>query len=244
MRKIKPVRYAAVVLLYLSASGFGTSPTTVVTAAGNKAPVTMPGAATVSPSILFIHWNLDAQGIGQAAFDAAAKALRHYQQRGQVAKGNLLTVIDFSKPSTQQRLFVIDMATGKVLLRSLVAHGQHSGGQYANRFSNEPDSHQSSLGFYVTLNTYQGAHGYSLRLKGCHSGLNDNAYKRDIVLHGANYVSEDYIKGHGSLGRSHGCPAVPQNIHKQLIDIIKNGSGLFVYHPAIKRTAAAKILNW
>jgi hypothetical protein len=248
MRKIKPVRYAAVVLIYLCASGFTNYPAGIVRAIpGNhatgvaKSGTTATGHPSFSPSSLYIHWNLGTSGLGQAAFEAAVKGYRHLSQKGQLPHDHLLTIIDFTKASTQQRLFVVDMRQGRVLFRSLVAHGQQSGGQYAHRFSNEVNSHQSSLGLYITANTYTGAHGYSLRLKGCQAGLNHNAWKRDIVLHGADYATPAFVKNHGYLGRSQGCPAVPPTVHEPLINLIKNGTALFMYHPQMKRTAAAQI---
>jgi hypothetical protein len=244
MRKNKPARYAAVVITYLCALGFTNYPAgTVGAIPGNNghSSITATGPTNFSPSSLYIHWNLSASGLGKAAFEAATGSYRRCRQQGQLQQDHLLTVIDFTKPSTQQRLFVVDMRTGRVLLRSLVAHGQQSGGHYASRFSNEVNSHQSSLGLYITANTYTGVHGYSLRLKGCQSGLNHNAWKRDIVLHGADYATPDFVKSHGYLGRSQGCPAVPPSVNQSLINLIKNGTALFIYHPHINKRVAAHI---
>ena len=155
-------------------------------------------------------------------------------KKGSVVRNNILTVIDFSKSSSQKRLFILNVATGKLLLSSLVAHGKNSGLEYATSFSNVNESNKSSLGFYTTGTTYMGEHGYSLKLNGCERGVNDAAYQRAIVLHGANYVSNDIIKTQGFLGRSFGCPAVPENASKKIIDYIKNGSCLFIYHSKYK----------
>jgi hypothetical protein len=141
----------------------------------------------------------------------------------------ILTIIDYSKPSTQKRLFLIDLRNKKVLYKSLVAHGKNSGNNFARKFSNRSGSLQSSLGFYVTSHTYFGKHGYSLRLKGLESGINDKAEKRTIVIHKADYVSRRFIERYGRLGRSWGCPALPNENSKEIIDIIKDGTCLFIY---------------
>ena len=146
-----------------------------------------------------------------------------------VEPGALLAVIDYSLPSTEPRLFVIDPSDGTVLRSSLVAHGRESGQNMAERFSNEPGSKMSSLGFFVTEETYQGQHGYTLRLRGLEDGINDLAKDRLIVIHGAWYVSEDFIARHGRLGRSWGCPALPLESSKAIIDLIKDGTCLFVH---------------
>jgi hypothetical protein len=143
---------------------------------------------------------------------------------------NIITVIDFTLPGTEKRLWTIDLNTGKVILNSLVAHGKNSGENMAEKFSNKPESHQSSLGFYLTENAYSGKHGYSMRLIGLEKNINDKAYDRAIVVHSADYVSEDFIKQHGRLGRSFGCPALPVEVNDTFIDVVKDGSLLFIYH--------------
>ncbi len=144
-------------------------------------------------------------------------------------KSPLLTVIDFSLPSTQKRLWVIDPAKGLILHHSVVAHGRNSGELLAKNFSNQPESFQSSLGFYKTAETYQGKHGYSLRLDGLEKGFNDQARNRAIVIHGADYAKEEFAKSTGRLGRSLGCPALPPELSAKVIDLIKDGSLLFIY---------------
>lgn len=155
----------------------------------------------------------------------------------------LLTIVDFSKPSSEKRLFVIDMAQQKVVLYTLVAHGRNSGEKMATRFSNLDATHQSSLGFYITGGTYMGGNGYSLRLKGLEPGFNDKAERRAIVMHGAPYVSEQVVKSTGRLGRSWGCPAVSQQEHKKIIDLIKGGSCLFIYAPEEAYLSASSFLK-
>lgn len=142
-----------------------------------------------------------------------------------------LAVIDFSKPSTEHRLWVFDLETRELTLTDYVAHGQGSGGINTTDFSNRPGSHQTSLGMFRTSETYVGRNGYSLRLDGLEPGFNDRARDRAIVMHGADYVSEGAIKRLGRLGRSWGCPAVRADIARTLIDDIKNGQYLFAYYP-------------
>ncbi len=150
--------------------------------------------------------------------------------QGKVSREGILTVIDFDKPSVNERLFVIDVNRGRLLYSGLVAHGRASGDIYAQSFSNVPGSRQSSLGFYTTGDTYDGKNGYSLRLQGMERGINDNAESRSIVIHGADYVSQEFIKRYGRLGRSEGCPAISFDSFQQVIDLIKGGSCLFIYH--------------
>ncbi len=141
----------------------------------------------------------------------------------------LLTIIDFTKPSTEKRLFIIDLNNQELIHHTLVAHGKNTGLNVAENFSNTSQSLQSSLGFYNTGEPYYGKHGYSLRLDGLEKGINNNARKRAIVIHGAKYVSEDFIENHGRLGRSWGCPALPVDQTKEIIDLIKKGTCLYIY---------------
>lgn len=154
------------------------------------------------------------------------KAYEGYQ-KGNFKKG-LLVIIDFKKPAAADRFFVLDLEKKKTVIKSLVAHGQATGGNYAKHFSNNSGSHMSSLGFFKTAETYSGKHGYSLRLDGLDKGINDKARERAIVIHGADYVSREFIKKHGRLGRSWGEPALPRADSKAIIDKIKNGVCLFV----------------
>ncbi len=140
----------------------------------------------------------------------------------------ILTLIDFSKPSTEKRLFVFDMEKKKLLYSSVVSHGKNSGENYATSFSNTYGSYKSSLGFYLTENTYQGKNGYSLILNGLEKGINDKAKERAIVVHGAAYANPS-VTTSGRLGRSFGCPALPQALAKPIINTIKEGSVLFIY---------------
>jgi len=155
-------------------------------------------------------------------------AMKGYSQLQSGLKKPLLTVIDYSLPSTQKRLWIIDLEQQKILLHTVVAHGRNSGALLAEKFSNRPESYQSSLGFFKTGEAYQGKHGYSLRLDGLEAGINDQARARAIVIHGADYAKETVAAG-GRLGRSLGCPAVPPDLSTPLIKLIKEGTLLFIY---------------
>lgn len=152
-----------------------------------------------------------------------------------MAKSSVVTLIDFSLPSTSKRLWTINLETGEILFNTLVAHGKNTGTDVALSFSNIPQSFQSSLGFYLTDHVYVGKHGNSLRLKGLEKNINDNAWERAIVVHGADYVTESFIKENGRLGRSHGCPAIPPEITEEFINTVKEGSLIFIYHPGYER---------
>lgn len=156
---------------------------------------------------------------------------------------DLLTVIDFTLPSTEKRMYVLDMKHKQLLFHTIVSHGRNSGGNYATKFSNINGSLQSSLGFYLTDVTYQGANGYSLRLAGQEPGINDQAMARAIVIHGADYCSEQVIRTTGRLGRSYGCPALPRTLNKPIIDAIKDGSLLFIYAGSDEYQATSAILK-
>lgn len=161
----------------------------------------------------------------------ALNAYDHAQKKGLV-KRHVLTVVDMELPSSQKRLWVINLDSNAVPFYTYVAHGQASGpGNYATRFSNAPGSKESSIGTYVTANTYQGGKGYSMRIQGLEKGFNDNAMKRAIVMHGAWYVDENFAKSAHHVGHSWGCPAVDRHLAKPIIDTIKNGSVLFMYYP-------------
>jgi hypothetical protein len=206
-------------------------------------PVSANDNIAENATALYNEWGLGAAGLSKEAFEKAYKGFWVLQAKNLLKNCNLLTVIDYSMSSIQKRLFVLEMTTGQVLFNSLVAHGRNSGQNIATYFSNVGESYKSSLGFFVTLDSYKGSNGYSLKLKGCEYGINNNAQSRAIVMHGADYVSEQFIRRNGYLGRSHGCPAVPVELNKKIIDVIKNGSCVFLYHPSKKYTTRSKILN-
>ena len=158
-------------------------------------------------------------------------------------KREVLTLIDFSRPSTAKRLFVFDMRERKVLFSSVVSHGKNSGDNYATSFSNEYGSYKSSLGFYLTESTYQGKNGYSLILNGLEKGINDRARERAIVMHGAAYADPSVVSRGGRLGRSFGCPAVPQKLSRPIIDAIKGGSVMYIYAETPDYLAHSSVLK-
>jgi hypothetical protein len=158
-------------------------------------------------------------------------------------RSSVLTVIDYSLPSTERRLWVLDVAKGRVLFHELVAHGRGTGDNLARTFSNRPGSNQSSVGTFLTGPTYRGTHGLSLRLKGLEPGVNHLAEARAIVVHGAQYVSESMARAMGRLGRSQGCPAVREEISGEIIRTIKDGTLLFSYYPDARWEATSRFLR-
>jgi hypothetical protein len=175
---------------------------------------------------------LEEQGLSVAVFEMALKGMEKLLQAGITQKDNIIAIADFSQPSTNKRLYIVDLDNYELKFRTWVAHGKRSGAEMAEQFSNKVSSNQSSPGFYVTRSTYQGKHGYSLRLEGVEKGINDNAGRRAIVMHGADYVNPNIIPKLGYIGRSQGCPAIPMNLHRPVINQLKEGACLFIYSPA------------
>ncbi len=180
-------------------------------------------------------------------YDVFKRALVGYYnmiQQGQIlASKSTLSIVDFSKPSHQKRLYIVDIKNRKVLHYTYVAHGKNTGLITADKFSNTHQSLQSSLGFYKTAETYQGKHGYSLRLDGLEKGFNSNARGRAVVMHGADYVSHDFVKRNGRLGRSWGCPAISRAESKPIINAIKGGNCLFIYKNQNNYLQKSNLLN-
>jgi hypothetical protein len=209
--------------------------------------LTAPAGAAPRPQLPGSSPQAHAEALHQAAPDLdrgvlelalAAKAWAEANGAGR--RNDVLTVIDYSLPSTEPRLWVFDVERNRLLFRELVAHGRGSGDNFAARFSNVDGTHESSLGIFRTGDTYGGKNGYSLRLHGLEPGTNDQAFARTIVMHGAWYVSREQAERHGRIGRSWGCPAVPVAMAKPIIDAIRGGSLLFAYYPQSEwlRTAA------
>jgi len=174
---------------------------------------------------------LNTIGLSKQAFDYAIRGFRSLLAMGKLNNDSIISIVDFSLSSAKKRLFVIDLKNYRILFNTYVAHGRNSGAEFAEQFSNKPSSNKSSLGFYITGNTYDGEHGYSLHLEGEEKGINDNAHKRAIVMHSADYVNEKFIESKGYIGRSLGCPAIPRQLYKPIINEIKDGSCLFLYSP-------------
>ncbi len=192
---------------------------------------------------LYNELKLSTLGLSRQAFQYAYRGYQYLIKKQKLANTGVLTICDLSQSSNKKRLYILYLAENKVLMTTYVAHGRGSGVEYASRFSNNNRSHQSSLGFYTTGTAYYGQHGFSLRLKGLEVGFNDRAIKRNIVIHGATYINDEYLQTNKYMGRSHGCPAVPQNECDEIIDLIKNGTCLFIYHPTKKYLQKSKILN-
>lgn len=192
---------------------------------------------------LYDTLQLNQLGLSQQAFEYAMKGFNNLVQKGSINNQTIISIADFSLPSSRKRFYVIDLVHKKVLYTTYVAHGINSGREYARSFSNIAESNQSSLGFYVTKSTYNGGNGYSLKLQGLESGFNSNAEERAIVIHGAAYVTENLVRQQGYIGRSQGCPALPEKMSKPIIDKIKNGTCLFIYSPDknyLKRSVVLK----
>lgn len=197
-------------------------------------------AAAVS---VYNETGLAEYGLSMAAFSHAWKGYETLLRQQRIRRTGTLTICDFSQSSLKKRMYIIDVESRRLLKNTWVAHGQNSGLEYATRFSNKPESLQSSLGFYVTSGTYMGKHGLSLRMEGMEPGFNDQAMNRAIVLHGAAYVNAARAVSGTYMGRSWGCPAVPDKEAKQIIETIKNGTCLFIYHPDRRYLQGSKILN-
>ena len=193
-------------------------------------------------NLIYERCQLNKLGLSKQALMYAYKGLQYLVRKGLVDNPDILTICDFSQSSFRKRLYIIDVANFKVLMNTFVAHGRNSGLVYANRFSNNPSSLKSSLGFYVTKNTYFGEHGLSLRLAGLERGYNDKAESRAIVVHGADYIGADRLDA-AYMGRSFGCPAVPENLSSRIINLIKDGTCLFIYHPTKSYLHGSRILN-
>ncbi len=203
----------------------------------------VPPVSAFSKMMIYDSLRLGSLGLARQAFACGIQGWTYLVEKGRLLNRNIISIVDFSKSSAEKRLFVIDLSRVKLLYNTYVAHGMNSGLAYASDFSNMPESNKSSVGFYQTLGTYYGANGYSLRLAGLERGYNDNAERRDIVIHGADYVHERYIHSQGYIGRSWGCPALPQSVSRPIINKIKNGTCLFIYAPKEQYLKQSRIVN-
>ncbi len=200
-------------------------------------------SATYAADILYNATKLEELGLSKEAFDYAWKGYQQLLEKKLIRRTCYLSICDFSQSSAKKRLYIIDTENHTLVTNTYVAHGKNSGGEYATKFSNTPESLQSSLGFYITQQTYTGEHGLSLRINGVDPGFNDKALERSIVIHGAAYVDDARARAGVFMGRSYGCPAVPQNESAKIISTIKNGTCLFIYHPSRNYLLRSKILN-
>lgn len=209
-------------------------------AAARKAEMKM---ISMEANMLFAEMQLADSGLDEKVLEYALRGYHRLLKRHALHNTDILTICDFSQSSSFKRMYVIDMRTRRLLYRNYVAHGISSGGEFANSFSNAPESHKSSLGFYVTRNTYYGENGLSLRIDGMDRGFNSLAGERNIVIHGAPYVSERILHKYGVMGTTFGCPAIPEELTGQLISLLKDGSCFFIYYPSKRYLQNSSVLN-
>ncbi|HTI90892.1 MAG TPA: murein L,D-transpeptidase catalytic domain family protein [Puia sp.] len=192
---------------------------------------------------IYQEMNLGAAGLNEEAFEYAYVGYERLRKRRLLHKTTVLSVCDFSQASSEERMYVIDLLNKKLLYRTYVAHGINSGKEYANSFSNRQNSYKSSLGFYITRQSYYGDNGLSLRIQGMDKGFNDMAGRRNIVIHGAPYVSTRILKKYGVMGTTYGCPAIPEDMSSTIIPVIKKGTCFFIYYPSQRYLSASSVLN-
>jgi hypothetical protein len=191
---------------------------------------------------LFNDLHLQQAGLSMQAVDYAIKGYEKLVDSGMVTNPQYLTIVDLSQSSRNKRFYILDLKNDSLVWNTYVAHGRNSGVDMAEHFSNQLNSNESSLGFYITKNTYNGKHGLSLRISGLESGFNDNAEARGVVVHGAPYVNAARVNSN-YMGRSEGCPALPENEYAQVINIIKGGSVMFVYGPDSNYLQSSALLS-
>lgn len=242
MKKVRAGGILSLVLLFLVViPSFSFSPHTFHNT-GNTW-FTAADAAVARFNLLYDSLELGALELSRKAYEDAVQGFITLQANGAIRNTGVLTIVDFSLPSNKKRLFIIDMQNGRLLFNTWVAHGRNSGKLMATRFSNRYNSYMSSLGFYVTGDPFIGQHGYSLHLDGIEPGWNDHALRRSIIMHPADYVSQEHIRQWGYLGRSEGCPAIPEELDQPIIDQIKGGSCLFIYAPDARYQHRSNLLS-
>ena len=210
----------------------------------NEARVPEIGSAGTANKDLYTEVNLADTGLDRGIFELALKGLKKLDDEGKLTNPSIVTIADYSQSSTKKRLYVIDLKDKKLLFNTYVAHGRNTGDEYARSFSNREGSLKSSLGFFVTENPFMGNQtGFALLINGVEKGINDLAVKRAIIIHGADYATENFIKKYGRLGRSLGCPALPPDMNKPIIEKIKGGTCLFIYNPDNKYICSSSLLK-
>jgi L,D-transpeptidase catalytic domain len=236
-------KIAAVLILGLVLQSFQ-APTTLSSPFAYQLEVTMEGEdfETISDQ-LYNKFDFSQVDLKKEVFIRGLKGFVFLNQTNELKNNRYLTIIDYSLSSKKRRMWILDMQKKKVIMNELVAHGKNSGHEYAKVFSNRSGSRQSSLGFYVTGETYNGKHRYSLKLRGLESGYNTNAFARGVVIHGASYVDERFLTDGQSIGRSFGCPAVSQKVNKSLVDVVKGGTCLFIHSGDSRYLQKSKVLN-
>jgi hypothetical protein len=196
-----------------------------------------------SASVVYDSLRLNEFGLNEKAFKYAWKGYKNLLEKGKLKNTGIISICDFSQSSRNKRLYIINLDDMKVSMNTYVAHGRKSGGEFAKFFSNNPNSHKSSLGFYITGQSYYGQHGLSLRINGIEKGINDRALARNIVVHGSQYTGDNFLENNAFCGRSYGCPAVPSTEIDEVINTIKEGTCLFIYYPSQIYLKKSKILN-
>lgn len=209
-------------------------------AAAKKAELRM---IIATAAVIYNEMGLEDAGLSKKAFQYAWTGYYKLQKKGLLHKAGILSICDFSQSSSQERMYVIDVRNRRLLYRTFVAHGINSGEEFANSFSNQFESCKSSLGFYITSRTYYGSNGLSLKIEGVDKGFNDHASRRNIVIHGAPYVSLRILQKYGVMGTTFGCPAIPTEMSSQIIPVVKNGSCFFIYYPSKKYLTQSGVLN-
>lgn len=192
---------------------------------------------------MFNEMQLQDSGLSERALLYALLGYHRLLKGHLLRKTQVLSICDFSQSSGSRRMYVIDVRNRRLLYRTYVAHGINSGKEYACSFSNTPQSYKSSLGFYITRKAYFGSNGLSLRIDGIERGINDKARQRNIVIHGAPYVSERILHKYGVMGTTFGCPAIPEEMAAQVIPVLKNGTCFFVYYPSRRYLSGSSVLN-
>jgi hypothetical protein len=210
----------------------------------NNARVTEISSVEAVNEDIYASVNLADSGLTRDVFDLAIKGLNKLDTEKKLNNASIVTIADYSQSSNKKRLYVIDLKNKKLLFNTYVAHGRNTGDEYAKSFSNVEGSYKSSLGFYITENPIEGSHtGFSLLIDGVEKGFNDHALQRAIIIHAAEYATENFIKKFGRLGRSYGCPSVPPELNKPIIDAIKGGTCLFLYNPNKDYISKSALLN-
>jgi hypothetical protein len=234
MRKTKQAKhrlffFIPIILVLAFATGMPATNVITVNRASVYKLLIQPSQKAFDRNHIYDSLHLNGLGLTRTAFNVGLSGLDVLIASGDIQNSNIISIADLSLPSSKKRLFVIDIKTCKLIFNTYVSHGRNSGKEMATHFSNKPNSNESSLGFYVTGDAYIGHHGYSLKLNGKEEGINDNAFARGIVMHSASYVNEHIAARSGCIGRSEGCPAIPEKWHRNLIEKIKNGTCLFLY---------------
>ncbi|HTR30360.1 MAG TPA: murein L,D-transpeptidase catalytic domain family protein [Puia sp.] len=243
-RNLKPLVWCVWIAFLLPVNVALAGGGTPVRTHSSAAKAAREAALAEEVTILYEQFNLQEIGLTKKAFHYALKGYHYLLDHHWLNNPNILSICDMSQSSRNKRLYVLDMENKTVVVNTYVAHGRASGGEFARSFSNSPSSRKSSLGFYVTEDTYYGSNGLSLRIKGMERGFNDRAFGRGIVVHGSEYVGPDFLQMNQFCGRSYGCPAVPADESENIIDLIKEGSCLFIYYPTPKYIVRSKILNY